>query len=322
MEGKMSDEKKEARFVKAAKKRTGLFFHIFHLIEDYSPESDAEILRLLAICKERSSNGIDSQWFVERLTEFWDMKINFHIDAIWNQIRNRELTSKEKGDFLSAAKNVEKLINFAVGQMRSLDCYENAESFLSSRSLRSYLHSVVSFLEDSLGQDEARIFDERDLSISDAKIIRISTVKQLGAEVIIIPKLPELAEDDHMGHALRNAGWLNSWPLGRVIVDGWNLPLIENEGGELLVPIEKMLSEMGGCPIGFVYDSKNRRHGEGYNMHEKSCRHCWKKEYCPGNRCLEARSFSEIVEKLHLAWICRDDIQKVIPEFRNKTLAR
>lgn len=306
--------KSEQKAIKASRKRGNLFFHSLAQIEDYHPDKDAKIRQLLVAVRRIVPDGVQSQGFIERLAFYWKMKITFHLDEIWHAIRMRELTGVERESYLDAAKRVGDLIEFARNELRSQTYFPRAETWLDS-GLELYLASLFSYLEDPIELNEARVIDFESYDNRKPVISKIPEAEQAEPSTLIIKPLPELDEDDLMGQQLRDMDLISGWPIGRMMVAGWNLDLVELENGELLTPIESMLIEFGGCPRGWVYDSRERYHPAGYNATEKSCKHCWKKEFCPGTGELRMRSLGGLAAKLRYAWLHRHDIESVFPKF-------
>lgn len=297
----------------------GLNIHIWRQIWDYSPEKDSEIRNLLEVLNRQHSNGIQKQGFIERLGAFWDRKINFHLDAIWSEIRCRQLGSGERKMFIEKVHEVGKLIELAVEEMESVEFYRNSVSFFSVLDHHLYFQSLLSFLEDPFKEGEARIISST-LTDGGYGIIKIGIEQQVEPAHVVIKPLNKLADDDDMGHMMRHDGFVETYSAGRMVVAGWNLSITETEEGEYFAPIEDMLLELGGCPLGLVFNSKILREGEGYNAVEKSCKHCWKKDYCPGNDVMRAWTLGSLAKKLHFAWEHRNDVLKVIPAFERSCL--
>jgi hypothetical protein len=299
-----------------------LAVYILRKIYDYEPSQDMEIRRLLAVMASQT-NEAWAQGFVERLAAFWEAKITYHLDAIWRAIRDKTLTVEERQTQAEAAAEVGQLIDFAVREMQSLTVYKHAESFLGSARLRLHLETLENHLEDPPLPSEARLTN-RPYSEGESQLViqKIGPAEQKAVKDAIIKPLPQLDDDDLCGWQLRSAGFVGGWPAGRLVVAGWNLPVVETEEGEFIVPIEQMLIDFGGCPLGLVYDSRQWRQGLGYNARGKSCTHCWKKDFCPGNEYLRAWSLGELAMKLQFAWQHRHDILTVIPEFRQKLISQ
>ncbi|EKD58493.1 MAG: hypothetical protein ACD_56C00113G0002 [uncultured bacterium] len=299
----------------------GLNIHIWRRIWDYSPEKDSEIRRLLEVLNRQHPEGIQKQGFIERLGAFWDRKITFHLDSIWSEIRCKQLSNDKRKMYLEKVHEVQRLMDFAVAEMKSIESCKNAANFMCDLDHRLYLKTLISFLKDPFDEGEARIISN---TLADGEwgyeTLKIGIEDQVDPTHIVIKPLHELSDDDDMGHMMRHDGIIDIYPAGRIVIDGWNFPIMETEEGEFFAPIEDMLVEFGGCPLGLVFDSKILRGGEGYNPVEKSCKHCWKKDYCPGSDVMRAWTLGSLAKKLHFAWEHRNDVLKVVPGFEKKLL--
>lgn len=313
------NSKAQLKAIKAYKKREKLFLYSWSRLEDYDPGQDAEIRQLLLAIKRIVPEGVDCQPYVERLSFYWRMKINNFLDEIWKAVRLRELSASEKQDYQTKIDQVNGMIDSAKSELKAT-YFPSAQDWLDSGNWKLYLDALSSYLNDPLQPNEARVIDYFfENCTRQVKIQKILEPEQVEPESILIKPLRKLKGDDLMGHELRSMDIIDSWPAGRIIVAGWNLPIIELEDGQFLTPIDAMLIEFGGCPLGLVYDSQERFNPEGYSSKEKSCKHCWR-NFCPGNDGFRAWTLGDLARKLRFAWNHRHGILKVFPQFEIKKL--
>ncbi|MDO8240517.1 MAG: hypothetical protein Q7T51_00835 [Candidatus Moranbacteria bacterium] len=297
------------------------YSRMWELIRQYKPELDSEIREMLAIMEKEERDISRRQGYTERLSSYWKMKIQFILNEVWSRIRDGQLSEQDRQEAVLILDAVDGLINLAKEEVKSSWSWQGAGGFFQDNDFRYFIETLRSFLENPPEEGVARIFSEYPNEDSGTReVSEIAIEDQLDPDIIMIPALPIIDDDDLMGQQLRAADLIGGCGGGRIIVNGWNLPIIELENGEVGVPIDKMLAEFGGCPKGLVFNGIHSGIDMGYSLQERACWHCCQRTFCPGGELLRAWSLPGLARKLRLAWMHRNNIQLAIPLFDSKML--